>query len=246
MLTALNSSGEKVSGWDAKKEDEYICPQCKQRVFLRKGIIKIPHFAHYPDSSPCTWWEPETEEHLMMKIQIMNLIKRDNKVTFADFEHKLFDYADNKNLYPDVCVELSNRKRIAIECQVSNKSLVDFNNRTEKYSRMGVYVLWLFSHDTFLGNDYEEEEEIRVPAMLLQSHFLNYGRIYTIQKNQTYINAVHFYRICRINEWTGGQYYPKTLRTISVKRLRNAHLCCVIHKQRGTKIARFCDRKWWK
>ena len=23
MLTALNSSGEKVSGWDAKKEDEY-------------------------------------------------------------------------------------------------------------------------------------------------------------------------------------------------------------------------------
>ena len=32
---------------DASKSNKYQCPQCKQRLILKKGAIMKPHFAHY-------------------------------------------------------------------------------------------------------------------------------------------------------------------------------------------------------
>ena len=113
MLIALNSDEIRVSGSEAQREEEYYCQQCGQRVIQKKGHIKIHHFAHYPGSPPCVWWEPETEEHLLMKQEIIELLKRDNNIILAELEYKL-NLNDNI-LFPDVYLELRDGKRIAVE-----------------------------------------------------------------------------------------------------------------------------------
>jgi hypothetical protein len=34
----------------ANKTDKYVCPNCNKDVMFKKGLIKIPHFAHYKDN----------------------------------------------------------------------------------------------------------------------------------------------------------------------------------------------------
>ena len=51
MLKAkIYNLDEYVFGQDAIKENEYICPSCEEKVILKKGRIKIHHFAHKSDS----------------------------------------------------------------------------------------------------------------------------------------------------------------------------------------------------
>lgn len=243
MLIALNRDGARVPGWIADKEEEYHCQQCEQKLILKKGLIKVHHFAHYPDSSPCTWWEPETEKHLRMKEVMMKLLRRDNKIEVAEFEYKL-KYVEGINLYPDIYIFLRNGKRVAVECQVSNKPLQDFILKTERYSSLGIHTLWVFSDDEYHTDDNDER---RISNIRLQSHYWNFGRIYVLINGNLY--AVHFYPVQRDNSWTGRSYYLKTTKGITTCRVDNARLLCIKRGDNGFNeeigIARFYDKKWW-
>lgn len=290
MFVALNSEKERVVGFDAIKGEEYHCQQCHQKVMLKKGEIKTPHFAHYPDMPPCVWWEPETMEHLLMKKRVMNLLKKNNDVAFAQFEYRLNNISEKRksnslslgdydgfhndfngdfSLYPDVYIELRGGERIAVECQVSNKVLTDFILKTKRYSHWGIYTLWLFPHNkdydapsSFEDNLNQDDKELRISAMLLQSHRWNYGRIYTmdtitgeeydINTLQDRTNAVHFNRVVRIPEYNSyaesrgacfNPYYPKTLRFTTSRIIKKHSIFCTTNN--GVKIARFYDKKWW-
>jgi predicted RNA-binding Zn-ribbon protein involved in translation (DUF1610 family) len=37
----------------ANKSEKYVCPDCNKDLILRKGQIRINHFAHYKSDSPC-------------------------------------------------------------------------------------------------------------------------------------------------------------------------------------------------
>ena len=201
----------------------------------------------------------------------MELLKKDNDIVFAEFEYKL-NVIDggNFNLYPDVYVELKNGKRIAVECQISSKTLEDFIRKTIRYSRLGVYTLWLFPHneDYDVPSDFEDnfadDKELRIPSIRLQSHRWNYGRMYTMdpltlkQYNPDILRdriiSVHLYAEARIPEFneyaaenfgaTFEPYYPKTLRFTSSRIIKNSGILCI--ENDGIKIARFYDRKWWE
>lgn len=273
MLIALDIEGERVTGNEASKEERYFCQQCNQQVIVKKGEIKTPHFAHYPDSSPCVWWEPETEEHLLMKQEIMELLKRDNDVVLAEFEHKL--NLNSNILFPDVYLELANGKRIAIECQVSNKPFDMFLQKTELYSENNIYTLWIFPLTNFLTdgaiNDYHT-----VPIIQRQSHTWNWGRIYTLDVNalnfhparENVIIGVHLKGVYKRREkallvdgysnrfWLTKDghenseedvieidYRPRTPKETFSFILNKASLLCI--ENDGMKIARFYDKKWW-
>jgi len=45
MLTA-NLQNVRVDAASAEKGAQYECPQCRHEVVLKKGRIKIAHFAH--------------------------------------------------------------------------------------------------------------------------------------------------------------------------------------------------------
>ncbi len=184
MFIALNDANERICGEDAERGQEYYCQQCGEKVFIKKGLIKTHHFAHYPYQSPCAWWEPESEEHLRMKLSILEILNKNNDIWFSAFE---FGLIHNK-LYPDVFCVLRNGKVIAIECQCSSKSLDYFIEKTQTYSDYGIYTLWLFPFREF----YAEHICHRTSTIERQSHYWNYGRIYTLDLNTQEIVGVHF------------------------------------------------------
>ena len=46
MIQAMNSNGEIVQAQFAERNTDYYCPVCQQKVVLRRGAMKIPHFSH--------------------------------------------------------------------------------------------------------------------------------------------------------------------------------------------------------
>ena len=274
MLIALDTEEERVMGFRAIKGEEYYCQQCYQKVVLKKGEIKTPHFAHYPNAPPCVWWEPETEEHLLMKQKIMELLKRDNDVVLAEFEYKL--NLNGNILFPDVYLELANGKPIAVECQASNKPFDMFLQKTKLYSENNIYTLWIFPVTNFLTDGAINDYNI-VPIIQRQSHTWNWGRIYTLDVNardfysarENAIICVHLKGVYKRREkallvdgysnrfWLTKKghenseegvmeidYHPRTPKEIFPFILSNASLLCI--ENDGMKIARFYDKKWWE
>jgi hypothetical protein len=45
----------------------YLCPDCGRGVFLRRGDVRRPHFAHYHDDVPCTYYQADRSESQIHK-----------------------------------------------------------------------------------------------------------------------------------------------------------------------------------
>lgn len=60
----------------AKKENKYKCPSCEKDVIFKKGLVKIPHFAHKHTQSCYYYDKPsESEIHKSAKLLIKNLLE---------------------------------------------------------------------------------------------------------------------------------------------------------------------------
>jgi len=53
--------------------NSFMCPSCKQELIFVDGIEIIKHFRHKVECD-CNW-EPESENHLEMKMFMKNLLK---------------------------------------------------------------------------------------------------------------------------------------------------------------------------
>jgi competence protein CoiA len=137
MLTATRESdGQKVAAWEAQREDApFLCFCCRQRVRLKRGEIKAPHFAHVPPVT-CEYGTGESEAHRLCKIALYENLSRDPCVRKCEMERDL------GTVRPDVSAYI-NDVPVALEVQLSNLSLVKIQHRTLEYARKGIYVLWL-------------------------------------------------------------------------------------------------------
>lgn len=68
----------------ALKRTIYECPDCKRDVFVRKGNIKIPHFAHRKDKdNPCTYYNrnPSSEQrHKNAQLKLKQFLERGKEI----------------------------------------------------------------------------------------------------------------------------------------------------------------------
>lgn len=137
MLTSIRKtdSAKVVAIYSEKNLGPFLCPECKCETILKKGRIKSPHFAHKPPFS-CQFGTGEKEFHRKAKDEIYKELSNSEIVDFCELEFGL------KDVRPDVYFEM-NKTKFAIEIQVSNFTLNEIINRTEKYNYLGVYVLWL-------------------------------------------------------------------------------------------------------
>jgi len=137
MLTSIRKSDNvKVRArYSNRIEKPFLCPECLGEVILKKGRIRIPHFAHKPPFD-CKYGVGEKEIHRKAKEEIFEELNKSKIVSFCDLEYRL------DRVRPDIYFELNNIK-IAIEIQISNFTLNEIMNRTWKYFNQGVYVLWL-------------------------------------------------------------------------------------------------------
>jgi hypothetical protein len=69
----------------ASKENNYTCPDCAKDVILRKGKIRVHHFAHSKSDNPCSYYNNpgESQIHKDAKMALKVILEQDNNVCFS-------------------------------------------------------------------------------------------------------------------------------------------------------------------
>ncbi|MDH5163459.1 competence protein CoiA family protein [Heyndrickxia oleronia] len=144
MLTALNETGELVNlifsqekGTSLKKDQPFFCPHCKEKVVLKKGNVKIPHFSHLPFANCGSTSEPESAFHLQGKIDLFKWLHYKGLIVEVE------KYLPKIQQRPDLLV-WKKRKIYAIEYQCSSIPLEDMIKRSRCYTSVGIEPFWIF------------------------------------------------------------------------------------------------------
>lgn len=133
MLIALEKNGKKISSDQAMKGKSYTCPTCHQEVILKKGKIKIPHFAHKTITTCDSYSESESAEHLSGKYLLAKNCER------FGLHYELEAYIPKINQRADILVE----NYLVIEFQCSPLSIERLRERTRAYQLSGYEVFWV-------------------------------------------------------------------------------------------------------
>jgi len=104
-------------------------------LILKKGRIKIPHFAHAVDTACSYAGEGESEEHRRAKITLYQELLKVPDVSDVRMEHGLHE------VRPDVSFRFRGGL-IALEVQISSLSPEDIERRTRAYAKRDIAVLW--------------------------------------------------------------------------------------------------------
>lgn len=136
MLMALNSKEIVITADEATKSERYVCPGCQGKVILKKGTLKIAHFAHLKKVACASFSEGETEEHLIGKQELYEWFKKEG------IEVELEAYIPELKQRPDLLVQL-NGELVAIEYQCTPISVEIIKDRTEGYASEGIKVVWV-------------------------------------------------------------------------------------------------------
>jgi Competence protein CoiA-like family len=123
---------------NSHKGPDYICPKCRDVVVLKKGRIRIHHFAHKPPVS-CTWGKGETNAHRQAKKVFKDIfIKRGLR---AEVEYEISCLPNDRRA--DVVVWSPQGQRYAIELQHTGIDYKELEERTNSYINAGVRVIWV-------------------------------------------------------------------------------------------------------
>lgn len=79
-------TNEYVQPENALKSREYRCGECNQRVILRKGNVRICHFAHFNPSTKCRFYNTssgESDNHKHAKLLLQKWLQQKRKITFG-------------------------------------------------------------------------------------------------------------------------------------------------------------------
>jgi hypothetical protein len=152
---------------NASKDQEYICPDtdCRRNVMLKKGKIKIPHFAHYSESGCSHYNEGESSAHKFCKTIIRNILENKRNLTIyrncdlcgdrLTFAIDVQNIVDVKEEYP-----LGNQRRADVGCLMKDNSILVFEvfhtHRTSEFVREGTW----FELHTSMINFYKETGDL--------------------------------------------------------------------------------------
>jgi len=176
-LTALRESDrEKVLARDAEKSDgPYQCRGCNELLTLKKGNIKVHHFAHKPPVT-CSWGAGESARHYEAKMAIFDALRSDPNVSEISIEEAVDGVA-----VADVYAIISGN-RVAIEVQRSKLTPALIAHRSSNYHRMGIHVLWVA-----LQSDALKTEKYSPSAWEKWCHYAYFGRVYYWSSGQTLV-----------------------------------------------------------
>ncbi|USS92917.1 hypothetical protein M8332_04605 [Fructilactobacillus ixorae] len=130
MLIALQN-GHRVLATQAASGSNYVCPGCQTPVILKRGRIKIAHFAHRTGQA-CSGGAPETFEHLQGKLFLWH---QGGRCTRAVLEW----YLPTIKQRPDVFLSPGN----ALEFQCSPISLTRLTERVQGYQQCAIHSEWI-------------------------------------------------------------------------------------------------------
>jgi hypothetical protein len=127
MQIAIDKDGKRILAFNAKKNDEYLCPICRGEVILRQGNINITHFAHRSNECTDNWYYDMSEWHYSMQKRFPEN-QREVVVNYMRQTHR----ADV--LHGNQIIEFQHSP-------ISTEELVERNNF---YNEAGYSVAWVF------------------------------------------------------------------------------------------------------
>lgn len=145
MLTAKLSDGRVISvaGHDnlsylkwLRSRYTFYCRLCGEKVILKVGTKKIPHFAHERDSFCTDYYEPESEYHLHGKLQLFEWLRRENA------SPQLEVYFPRIRRRADIVFHYGGKK-YCLEFQCADLPEEEFIQRTKGYRSLSLYPLWI-------------------------------------------------------------------------------------------------------
>lgn len=170
MLTAMNQEGVQVLARDVSKGNPYQCPACEASVILRKGTVKVHHFAH-TEGFVCAYGKGESDEHHAAKLGLYDALAIHPLIKAVKIEHPMFGGL----MRPDLAFRTTSDKICAIEFQRSIISDTEITRRTVQYTERNIPVLWLAFG---LKERYAESKEVRLSEWQHWVQVMNYGRLY--------------------------------------------------------------------
>lgn len=213
MLSAHNRSGDVLASQVTKGDSPFTCPMCHAGVLVKKGRVKIHHFAHIPPSD-CVYGVGESEAHRKAKVELYEALLHHPLVTKLKLERPLGD------VRPDISFYLRNIP-VAIEVQVSTLSLDIIDKRTRSYVGKGISLLWASPYLAKL-----QANDKYSPALWEKYlHALSFGRLYYwlsgevllpvhFDEYKIYVEETSWYDSDGEECYAGGyEYYSKRYRT---------------------------------
>ena len=196
MLVAT-LDGDRMEAEIAERGLGYVCPICEQPVVLKRGRIKIAHFAHKPPTN-CTWTKGETQAHLeAKKLFQAAFVSREVR---AEVEFIVRSLPNDRRA--DVMVWSPSGMQAAIELQHSNIGIKEIEKRSFSYAREGIAQAWLpFLRPKFMtkavrrqGGDDGDLFIEKYPARPFErwAHALHFGRLWFYDPKQMALWRGHF------------------------------------------------------
>ncbi|MFI2304664.1 competence protein CoiA [Actinacidiphila glaucinigra] len=165
LLVAALDDGSRVEAARDLPAGEYICPMCEAPVTLKRGRVRVSHFAHAPNSD-CPGSEPESWRHLLAKRVLVEEIASYGWQAQVEVAHPSF----GRRVDVDVTVPANGRwHRIAVEVQDSAIQVDTMKARVAADRRIGYSATaWLFTtHRAAALMAVAPEHEVRVPDEML-------------------------------------------------------------------------------
>jgi len=157
MLVAHLQQQRVEASRDLVRGADYRCPGCGVGVVLKKGEIKIAHFAHRVADGDCTFSQGETVGHMEAKRLFGEALRR--RGLKAEYEYIIGDQrADVAGWAPD-------GKLFAVEVQHTSLPEAELARRIAGYVEKGVPQLWVpFIRKEYAGQ--QVAERTRLPSAI--------------------------------------------------------------------------------
>lgn len=137
---------------EIRKNEEFYCPECKEKVVMKLGSQRIEHFSHQKGSNCTESYEGESDYHINGKLQLHQWLDRQNLCPVLE------PYYQSIQQRPDVGFTY-HLKPYALEFQCSAIPLELMKKRTKQYRKIQTSVLW------FLGGKHIKQKGERKVAL---------------------------------------------------------------------------------
>lgn len=130
MQIAWDKDSKRIHIDKAERGGDYFCPTCGAKMIVKKGEVRIHHFAHAPGSICSDHWHYDMSEwHLSWQNR------------FPENTQEIVKIKDHERHRADVLLE---DKKIVIEFQHSPLSAEEFEDRNSFYASLGYKIIWVF------------------------------------------------------------------------------------------------------
>ena len=144
IVNTFDYNDEQIRKWSNKSILK--CPVCDGNMIYKHGLIKIAHFAHEKNECTYEYYEPETEEHLMGKKMIYDMLFKfqlQGLITNVKLEY----YIKETKQRPDLYFE-KDGERFVIEFQCTPIAS-EYLERCELYKLANITQLWILGTEKY-------------------------------------------------------------------------------------------------